>query len=336
MTPYRLDISYIAGNINTVADYFSRPLIASVSSPTLISNISITPSNVNTSSIVSTYDIDPFFAPLQAHPLQDTGFIDPKTNLLYKEPSRLCAPISCYQQLLDSYHSSLFGWHAGITRLSKKLKSYFYFPRMYERIINYVANWEICQRVNSNCHAGSLQKPAASPGRWEEIFVDIFSFFFSATQRRGHAVTAVLVIVDRFSSHCHFTRLQPTFCRRLCQFIIFQYMPHHGIHEVIHTDRGRQFENNLVKAFTGNVHSTLSFNITAHHQSNDKAERYIRTLQDDLRAYADASISWVELLPYAKFTTNLTPSVSLGGRSPFCTDLGYNPSLLISLTYSLS
>lgn len=49
---------------------------------------------------------------------------------------------------------------------------------MYERIINYVANWEICQRVNSNCHAGSLQKPAASPGRWEEIFVDIFSFFF--------------------------------------------------------------------------------------------------------------------------------------------------------------
>lgn len=64
MTPYRLDISYIAGNINTVADYFSRPLIASVSSPTLISNISITPSNVNTSSIVSTYDIDPFFAPL--------------------------------------------------------------------------------------------------------------------------------------------------------------------------------------------------------------------------------------------------------------------------------
>jgi len=210
-------------------------------------------------------------------------------------------------------------------------------PELYYNILYTSHNCETCQRVNSaNFHAGSLQKPAPSPGRWKKITMDIVSGF-SPVQHLGHTVTAVLVIVDCFSSHCHFYPITANFSAAdFVSLLISQYMPLHGIPEVIHTDRGRQFENDLVKTFTGNIHSTLSFSVTAHHQSNGKAERYIRMLQGYLRTYADTSISWVELLPYAEFTINSMPSVSLGGQSPFRIDLGYNPSSPISLTYSLS
>ncbi len=246
-------------------------------------------------------------------------------------------PVSQLQPLLDTYHSSFFGGHAGITRLSSHLKTYFYFPHMYKYIAHYVASCTICQRVNSpNSHAGSLQPTAKSPGRWKKISMDIVSGF-TKVPYQGQTVDSVLVIIDLFSSHAHFFPIPATFSAAdFSRLLLTRYMPLHGIPSVIHTDRGRQFENDLIRHLTHNLHSSIAFSITGHHQSNGKVECFIRTLQDYLRSYVGSNTSWFELLAFAEFTINSTPSVSLAGNTPFQVDLGYNPSSPASLSYSLN
>jgi hypothetical protein len=85
-----------------------------------------------------------------------------------------------------------------------------------------------------------------------------------------------------------------------------------------------------------NFHIKHNLSVTAHHASNGKVERYIRTLQDYLRTTIDANDDWIAMIPLAEFTINSNPSIALGGSSPFQVDLGYSPPSSLNYSYQLS
>lgn len=89
------------------------------------------------------------------------------------------------------------------------------------------------------------------------------------------------------------------------------------------------FGNDLIQ-----LHSSISFSVTGRHQSNGKAERFGRTLQD-YRFYVGSNTSWYEVLTFSNVTINSTPVLLLAGNTSFQIDLGFTP-LSPPITYSLS
>ena len=64
-------------------------------------------------------------------------------------------------------------------------------------------------------------------------------------------------------------------------------------------------------------------------------ERYIRILGDYLRLTVDKNEDWLKMIPLAEYTINSTPSMALGGASPFEVDVGYVPPLPLTMHFSL-
>ncbi|GMG54588.1 unnamed protein product [Ambrosiozyma monospora] len=332
LVPYNLEVQHIPGVTNGPADWLSRL-------PAELSSFSITtsPSGPWLTSIVANYSSDELLSSIYADPSSSSNFsIDAETGLLYKNHNLLCVPHDNIQGLLDAVHSSPVGGHLGITRTIAYLTRYFFFPRLRSIVTNYINSCDVCQRVKSATDTtGHLQEVPIPTGRWTEIAVDVVSGFETA-ELDGRKVDSALVMVDLFSCRVHLHPISKTFNHRdFANILINHHFPLHGIPAIIHSDRGTQFTHKAMEAFLHNIGTASNLSVTAHHQSNGKAERYIRTLQDYLRCYVEKQSDWVKLLPIAEFVINASPAVSLGGSSPFEVDIGYIPSSPAALTFCL-
>ena len=65
-------------------------------------------------------------------------------------------------------------------------------------------------------------------------------------------------------------------------------------------------------------------------------ERMIRSLPHYLRSIVTENKDWAYYIPAAEFTLKSTPSMALGGLSPFEVDIGYIPHSPLTLSYQLS
>ena len=65
-------------------------------------------------------------------------------------------------------------------------------------------------------------------------------------------------------------------------------------------------------------------------------ERMIRSLPHYLRSIVTENKDWAYYIPAAEFTLKSTPSMALGGLSPFEVDIGYVPHSPLTLSYQLS
>ncbi|RLV90787.1 Calcium-channel protein CCH1 [Spathaspora sp. JA1] len=251
---------------------------------------------------------------------------------------RIVVPTDSIQALLDDFHGSEFAGHPGIHKMYYRLKRYFWFPEMRKTIQKYVHSCQTCARAKPlNQKLGKLQLPPLPSGRWRSVALDVVSGFPDCFTGAQQIVNAVLVLVDRFSSRVHLYAIHTTADTQEIINIFKQcYFPLHGVPELIVTDRGSIFSSSSFTKFLNKFNIEQFKSVTAHHQSNGKAERYIRSFEEYLRLYIGPSVNWYSMLPTAEFCINSQPSLALGGMSPFEVDLGYNPHSPVSLFYNLS
>lgn len=183
---------------------------------------------------------------------------------------------------------------------------------------------------------GELGKFEIPKERWSTIEIDIVSGFPETKNYAGQNINAVLVIVDVMTSRSHFYPIHTT-CTTddIVSILKTFYFPLHGLPHNIVSDQGTIFTSKLFTAFCSALGIDHQLAITAHHATNGKCERYIRTLQQYLRTYILDQQSWVDLIPIAEYAINSTPLSSLGGFSPFEVDIGYIPSGVNSFHYPL-
>jgi len=180
----------------------------------------------------------------------------------------------------------------------------------------------------------TLQQPELPTRRWSHIAIDIVNGFPSVTYNNS-TVNAVLVIIDIFSSHVHFHPINFSFSGSdLAHLLLHQHFPLHGFPEILVSDRGSQFTSLVYQQLLNNLGSTSRLSVSKHHESNGNVERYIRILQDYLITTITENSQWISMLPMAEFVINSTPTISLGGLSPFEADLGYIPASPLSIQYS--
>ncbi|GMG56104.1 unnamed protein product [Ambrosiozyma monospora] len=243
LVPYNLEIHHIAGITNGPADHLSRLPIYNF-------HITTSPAGPWLSSLVKNYASDPVLASIYDDPSSCSGFsIDPESQLLYKDATRLCIPHDNLQELLDAIHASPTGGHMGVTRTIAYLTKSFYFPRLRAIVEKYVGSCDVCQRVKSKTHTpGHMQAIPTPAGRWTEISVDVVSGF-SSVPFLGSTIDSVLVVVDLFSSHVHFHPINKSFSHKdFANILLMRHFPLHGIPSIIHSDQGSQFTHHAMQA----------------------------------------------------------------------------------------
>jgi len=93
--------------------------------------------------------------------------------------------------------------------------------------------------------------------------------------------------------------------------------------------RGSEFVSHFFYSLGTTLDMRLHFTSGYHPETNDQAKRTNQTLEQYLHVYCNyQQDNWSELLPLAEFAYNNAPSATTG-VSPFFTNKGYHPNLLV-------
>jgi len=344
-----LDIKYLAGHHNSVADALSRrsdllpppssfPQLPS-SEPalkeegTLVNHVSILEHDADfIEALQLAYLKDPITAAFYQSGQGPSSWTSSEQGLIVVNGTdgtpRVYIPedVELRQRVISEFHDTPIAGHLGRDRTLASLTSAFTWPGVARDVANYVKTCPSCQQAKSNNQrpAGLLQPIPIPAQRWEVVNMDLIGPLPSTP--RGH--TAILTVVDRLSKTAIFA---PTTMHvdavGLAHLFFSQVFRHYGLPRAIISDRDPRFTSNFWRALMAHLGTSLRFSTAFHPETDGQAERHNRTLQEMLRAFVDASQqdTWDTLLVPLEFAynsslnkvTGYTPFYLLYGQQPF-------------------
>jgi len=338
---YDLDIDYIPGESNVVADALSRKDVASLES---LTQIAIDKELFD--KIKKAYQSDKGFAEIIADLTSGKPNLKGKyklkrfevrDGLLYYKRNRLCIPNGdlIRTQIIRDHHDSKIAGHLGVEKTGDLIFRNYYWPKMLDDIKIYVQTCDTCQKTKSSNKApNGLLTPLEIPGqRWENISMD-FIVDLPVTSS-GH--DAVVVFVDRLSKMVHLAPTKKTATAEDTAKIFFEVVfKHHGLPKDIVSDRDAKFISDFWKSLFVLLEVKLSMSTAYHPQSDGQTERTNRTFEQALRAYVSYKADdWHLYLTPLEFAINNAKQSSTG-YSPFYLNYGYNPRVPTTLSNTIT
>jgi len=142
----------------------------------------------------------------------------------------------------------------------------------------------------------------------------------------------ILVIVDRLSKQAIFIPTHNTITSaELAHLFVTHVFSKHRVPSHVTSNRGSKFVSYFFRSLGTTLDMRLHFTSGYHPEANGQVERTNQTLEQYLCVYCNyQQDNWSELLPLAEFAYNNTSSATTG-VSPFFTNKGYHPNLLVYL-----
>ncbi|KAL3685904.1 hypothetical protein R1sor_003926 [Riccia sorocarpa] len=246
-------------------------------------------------------------------------------GIVFKE-ERVWIPqeTSLQHTILAECHDSPIAGHVDIEKTLETLQMVFYWPKMKEDTANYVRSCGECQQIKATNQAptGLLQPLPIPSKRWEHISMDLVC----ELPMTKMGFDSIVVFVDKLSKMIH---LCPTrkdvFAPELAQLYLRTIVNHHGLSQVIITDRGTQFTSLFWRTLFGLFKTKLAFSTAYHPQTDGQTERVNRTIEDMLRAFTmEEQEGWDNLLPLVEFAYNNSTNSSTSA-TPFFLMYGEHP-----------
>jgi len=244
-----------------------------------------------------------------------------KNELLYRR-NLLWVPRNLVQQITESEHDTKVAGHMGQDKTIELIRRNFWWPKMNERIIDFVRSCPECQQNKANRHQPyGLSSPLELPyAPWQSIAMD-----FITELPLSEGCDQLWVIIDRFTKMVHFLLLRNKTAADLAVIFGREIWKHHGLPADIVSDRDSRFTSEVWKEFlqTSGIRPRMS---TAFHpQTDGQTERLNQTIEAYLRTFVSREQDdWVRLLPMAEFAYN--NSITVGnGMSPFYANYGFHP-----------
>ena len=233
--------------------------------------------------------------------------------------------LSVRRRLISYYHDEVTAGHRGALPTLAKLRRHFYWHRMSKNVHEYVSSCDVCCRAKSatTTSQGLLQSPGLPMAPYLAISMD---FIMQLPKDPVLGYDAVLVVVDRFSKHCHliptFTAITGKGTAELLHRVIFL---EYGWPMEIICDRDPRFTAKWFKEFCHYTGVALSMSSGNHPETDGSTERVNRVVEEILRCYIDYSQSNIYLLlPEVQFAMNDSVRQNTG-RSPFEVLRGQSP-----------
>ena len=145
---------------------------------------------------------------------------------------------------------------------------------------------------------------------------------------------AIAVFVNRLSKMVHFAPCTKEIsAEKYAHLFINHVFKHHGLPEVIISNRDPRFTNRFWRELFQKLRLDLKFSMAFHPQMDGQSEVTIRVLENFLRPYAERNPhTWVQQLPLTEFAANNAVSISTG-LTPFYLNTGAHPTTLVSMMH---
>ena len=229
----------------------------------------------------------------------------------------IVAPATLIPTILRIYHDSPeTGGHFGDTHTREHIERNFWWPKMASIIHHYCSSCELCQkRKQSKASEAVLPQPVQAPQRpFQRVMVDYVGPL--TVTRRGNRF--ILSVLDVFS---HWAIAIPTrSADAITTAIAFHdfWIAHYGAPEVLQSDRGSHFVNDLVDSVNTLFYVHHVKASAWHPNTEGKVERFNSVVEQMLRLWVhELPQDWDVMLPSLMMAYRDQSRQDLGGYSPF-------------------
>ena len=161
----------------------------------------------------------------------------------YAFAPRLVIPTVYRLPLIELYHDSPFGGHLGITRTFRKIANRYYWPTLWQDIVDYIKQCPACQQDKVRRRSpGLAQTKIEAPTRpFEIVSVD-----FVGPLEQSADFKYILTMIDMFTHWAIAVPTENMEAITVGNLIIDQLYTKHGAPRILVSDRGSNFISHVL------------------------------------------------------------------------------------------
>jgi transposase InsO family protein len=206
-------------------------------------------------------------------------------------------------RIIEQHHEARIAGHAGHFKTLELVSHYYWWPQMSRYIGIYVNTCDLCNwtKVQRRRPIGELHPSETPDALWEVIIVD-----FIVELPESHGYDAIMCVIDSLTKCAHFIPTHTTLnAEGTALLFLKEVWKHHGMPQVIISDRGPQF----IARFTCELYKLLGIKLamsTAYHpQIDSQTEHVNQVLEGYLHTFTgQRQDDWDGLLPMGEFFYN--------------------------------
>ena len=205
----------------------------------------------------------------------EDGILYRQTKINGEERKQLVLPKCYVNSVLDQLHNR-FG-HPGRERTMSLIRHRFYWSGMFKDTENWIKNCQrcVCRKTPTNQCAPLINIETTYP--LELVCMD----YLTLEQSKG-GFQHILVITDHFTRFAQAIPTRNMTAKTTADALFNSFITYYGMPTRIHSDRGAQFEGNIIKELCTITGMTKSRTTPYHAMGNGMTERFNRSLLDML------------------------------------------------------
>jgi transposase InsO family protein len=232
--------------------------------------------------------------------------------LVEDENYRLLVPVLERRKLISRIHT-LTG-HGGMEKLIYVMKGSYYWPGMENDIKKEVQECIQCQLTKGRSPQDKAPLQSILVGKpFERIAIDICGPF----RPSKYGFRYILALIDYFSKYPVLIPLKRIDAETVARNVFHKWIAVFGAPEVIHSDRGSNFESELFQEQCRIMGIKKTRTSPYYPQADGLVERLFRTIKPLISATVKArSASWCEVIPFVEMGLRCSVQATTG-MSPF-------------------
>ena len=205
---------------------------------------------------------------------------------------RLIIPAAARNNVIKMAHETLA--HIGIKKMCNLFKQNYYWLNMDLDIKLYIASCKYCTERKSSPIKKHSPDSLSSGYPFEKVSIDITGPLPAASRGERY----ILGIIDNFSKFPALIPLKTATAENVARALYKNWISVYGVPSVIHSDRGTEFENELILDMCKLLGIRKSRSSPYYPQGDGIIERLFRTAKDMIYATCKSrQKDWVDILP---------------------------------------